>query len=591
MAENKSKETLMKKIQEPKKKKELIIENKKLWEFALNGANLGTWTYNARTEQLQMDQRAVEIYRSKPTTMDEWLSIIHPDDFHSVKDENDAFMNDIHDERTFEYEYRVITDSGKVAWLLERGRKIELEKDGKPFRTAGTICDITKKKEAERLQKEETERYNLAVNATRDGIWDWNIKTNIIECTDRCREIIEYLDSDKLGYLMDSDLWENHIFLDDYKRISKALKDHLEKGTVYNTNFRYRTHNTEPYRWINSRGQAIFNEKGEPVRMVGCFRDISDLKTTQIALEQSEQRFRNFLNNMADVAYEIDSSGKITYINKAAENLFNLPIEQIRGMSFFPLVASECRQFAIDSHQQTLKGINREEYEVTVGRGKIAQFINEPLRNKDGKVIGAFGIARDISDRKKIEEELKEAQKDLEHRVEIRTKELKSALDEMIKKENEVEKHKKSLKKINGRLLESNQALSALARNIDEEKNTIESNIQQIINAKIMPIICELRNREDCKKWHADLGIIANHLSGLVPGSENQQNINNSLSNQEMKISILIKDGLTSEQIAENLYISLHTVKTHRKNIRNKLKIKNEKINLVSYLKTAIKTK
>jgi DNA-binding CsgD family transcriptional regulator len=101
-----------------------------------------------------------------------------------------------------------------------------------------------------------------------------------------------------------------------------------------------------------------------------------------------------------------------------------------------------------------------------------------------------------------------------------------------------------------------------------------------------MPIVKELQEDESCSRRQADLEVLATHLKNMTAGSSLYDKIDTSLTHQEMRVAVMIKNGLTSQQIGGLLCISLHTVKTHRKNIRKKLKIDNVPFNLVSYLKS-----
>ena len=185
---------------------------------------------------------------------------------------------------------------------------------------------------------------------------------------------------------------------------------------------------------------------------------------------------------------------------------------------------------------------------------------------------------------KRTEDALKNAHDELELRVKERTKELKAKLFEMKRNENEILKHKTSMEKINLQLLETNQALSVLARNIDKDKEAIENRIFKIVNSKITPIVMELKEDKRFRKREADLEALEAHLNILVSDLSLDSEIDTSLTDQEMNVAVMIKNGLTSQKIAKILCVSLNTIKTHRKNIRKKLKIQNSKLNLTSYL-------
>ena len=302
-------------------------------------------------------------------------------------------------------------------------------------------------------------------------------------------------------------------------------------------------------------------------------------------LRESEKRFKNFLGNLGDIAYEIDSSGNTTYANKMAETITGVPLKDIIGKPFFPLFTEESQAIAMDVYQRTLKG-ESPEFDLTFTNGRICRYKNKPLRDKDGKIIGVFGITRDISERVKAEEALKKAHDELEHRVKERTFELNNALKTIKRSEKELTQRKFALEKLNRELIETNQALSILARNIDRDKELLEKKIYEITSTNIIPIINELQDDKGCQKRLADLELLKTYLNSLIPGPTDQHKIVAYLSSQEMRVAAMIKRGLTSPKIAEMLNVSLHTVKTHRKNIRKKLKLQNSNINLCSYLRS-----
>ena len=132
-----------------------------------------------------------------------------------------------------------------------------------------------------------------------------------------------------------------------------------------------------------------------------------DLNDT--APRKTEERFRMFLNNLGDIAYETDSSGNLTYANKITEVITRVPLKDMIGHPFLPLFTIESQQIARDVYQKTLSGKSLE-YELTFASGRTCHFKNEPLRNNNDKIIGVFGIARDITERKKAEKALNESE-------------------------------------------------------------------------------------------------------------------------------------------------------------------------------------
>ena len=122
-----------------------------------------------------------------------------------------------------------------------------------------------------------------------------------------------------------------------------------------------------------------------------------------------DAKFRNFLDNLGDIVYEADTSGNVTYANKVAEKMTGIPLDDIIGKPFLPLFTKESQLIAIDVYEKTLNGESAE-YELTFTNGRVCHFKNEPLRNENGQVAGVFGIARDITERKRVEKTLRDSE-------------------------------------------------------------------------------------------------------------------------------------------------------------------------------------
>jgi len=129
-------------------------------------------------------------------------------------------------------------------------------------------------------------------------------------------------------------------------------------------------------------------------------------RRSENALRDSEERFRSFFDDLGNAVYRADAQGNITYANKFSEKLTGLPLEDILGKPFAPLFTSESQRVAADVFQRTLDG-QSPEYELTFTSGKTCRFKNRPLRDDDGRIVGVFGISRDISERKQAEKHLR----------------------------------------------------------------------------------------------------------------------------------------------------------------------------------------
>jgi len=164
------------------------------------------------------------------------------------------------------------------------------------------IRDLTKQKEAIHKLKISEERYQLAVNGSTDGIWDWDIVTQEAYFSPRYKALLGYSDQDFPDLI--SSFW-THLHPEDHQWVSTAFKAHLAQKSPYDIEYRLRTKSGE-YRWYRTRGQALWAESGAPIRMAGSITDITKAKVAesalvqgQLELQRASQAKSEFLANMS----------------------------------------------------------------------------------------------------------------------------------------------------------------------------------------------------------------------------------------------------------------------------------------------------
>jgi PAS domain S-box-containing protein len=194
-------------------------------------------------------------------------------------------------------------------------------------------------------------------------------------------------------------------------------------------------------------------------------------------------------------------------------------------------------------------------------------------------------IFRDITERKCAQEALVNSCAELNCLVEERDSELKKSITELKLKCKELSLLKIEGEKINNELLETNNALSILARNINGHRLEAEKTVAGTINSRIMPVVDNLRNSDKFDDIQSGLDVLDAHLQTLAKELRGEMNTVANLTPSEVQVATMIKNGMKSREIAEKFYISLQTVKTHRRNIRKKLNIQSPNTSLASYLR------
>jgi DNA-binding CsgD family transcriptional regulator len=179
--------------------------------------------------------------------------------------------------------------------------------------------------------------------------------------------------------------------------------------------------------------------------------------------------------------------------------------------------------------------------------------IKTPLYGNGGEIFGTTGIARDISHRKRAEDELK-------------------------KRERELEAKSRNLEEVN-------IALKVLLKQREEDKTDLEEKVLTNIKKLVEPYLEKLRRTRVDINQTAYINIIETHLNDILsPFQRNLSAKYPNLTPREIQITNLIKEGKTTKEIAEILNSSQGAIDFHRNNIRNKLGLKNKNTNLRSHL-------
>jgi PAS domain S-box-containing protein len=143
------------------------------------------------------------------------------------------------------------------------------------------------------------ERLDLLVEATLDGIYDWDIPSGRLWHSPRLHRLLGY----GVGEMADAiDRWEDLIHPDDRDRAVDALQAHFEKNTPYAVEYRMRAKDGG-YRWFFDQGRAVRDGEGGPVRMVGSMHDVTD----RVEAEAVQTRLGRIVENSLNEIYVFDA--------------------------------------------------------------------------------------------------------------------------------------------------------------------------------------------------------------------------------------------------------------------------------------------
>jgi PAS domain S-box-containing protein len=268
--------------------------------------------------------------------------------------------------------------------------------------------ELAERKRAEEALRVSEERFALAVQGSNEGIWDWDIKNNTLYWSPRFKELLGYAD-DELD--VDFDTFESHLHPDDRERMGAAIEAHLKDRGPYNVEQRLRTKSGE-YRWFRARGQALWGEAGNPIRMVGSSTDITERKVAEEELAHERDLLHALMDNIPDTIYFKDAASRFTRINRAQAQVLGLndPKEAI-GKTDFDFFTPEHARDAYADEQEFVKSgqplVDKVE-RIRRADGQIlwVSATKVPITDKEGRVAGIVGISRDITERKQAEEKI-----------------------------------------------------------------------------------------------------------------------------------------------------------------------------------------
>lgn len=147
----------------------------------------------------------------------------------------------------------------------------------------------------------------------------------------------------------------------------------------------------------------------------------------------------------------------------------------------------------------------------------------------------------------------------------------RQALDALQHSQAELQAYASHLERLNTELRETYHAMLVLARNAERARQDAEAHLITHLRSLVLPLIEDMRQDERLLPYETTLTLLVNAIQDAVAGLATHLAVVPALSAREMRIALMIKNEMTSEDVAAYLQISPETVKTHRRNIRKKL--------------------
>ncbi len=280
-----------------------------------------------------------------------------------------------------------------------------------------TAVEVTERHRAEQALKASETRYRLVSRATNEAIWDWDLTSNKVEWNEGVSTLFGY-SAGQVG--PDASWWIGTIHPEDRDRITASIHSVIDGGRTYwKDEYRYRRSDGS-YAPVVDCGYVVHDEEGRAVRMIGAMMDLSDVKRAEAALAAEKEQLAVTLRSIADAVVTTDTDGTIVLMNKAAEDLTGSTQEEAAGRSFgevFRLIDEPSGRAHDDLVRAILgsdgpRGLPPNTALVTRdGRVRQIAETGAPIKDQSGRALGVVVVFRDITEKRRLEEEMLKASK------------------------------------------------------------------------------------------------------------------------------------------------------------------------------------
>ena len=302
------------------------------------------------------------------------------------------------------YEFRLVHRDGHL-------KNIFLTVDVIPGtkKSIASLMDITARKQAEQALWESEKKYRQLFMNAPAAIYE-------VDYRNRCFTSINDMIPGLTGYsreeLMEMDPWK--MFTEASRKTYLKRMRLMKQGGDVSASQEYELRKKDGgVLWVNMNIDYAI-EDGMPVRARIVAHDITDRKRAEVALQESEERYRTLVENANDILFRTDSTGHFTFINPVALRLSGFTPEELIGKHYLATIRPDMRDAAANFFgRQFVKKLENTyfEYPIIIKSGEerwIGQ--NTQLMLEDGKLVGFQAVARDVTERKQFEAALSESE-------------------------------------------------------------------------------------------------------------------------------------------------------------------------------------
>jgi two-component system, chemotaxis family, CheB/CheR fusion protein len=412
-------EELMTMIDDQKRTELALRESQYRFSIASEAANIGIHDYDVINNRVFWDEKIRLLWgvgTEEDITYQTFAAGLHRDDLATTQMAVDKALDPLGNGHYYA-EYRVINRrDGKVRWVAATGQTFF--ENGKAVRLIGTAQDISERKRSEealRASKEELERqsrlYDTTLSTIHDYVYNFDREGKFLYANQILLNLWGIKKEEVVGKTM-ADL--NYPKEVEAKLLGGVREVFATGKTVKNETF---------YTSPDGRGayfenilSPFFALDGSVEFVSGTSRDVSERRRMEETLRQQTALLNNVNDNTTELIFMKDLQGRLTYANAATLEAMGLTLEEAIGSDNGVRFYNPAEAPPIDANDRHVAEtgetiVVEETYTRADGEQRVFLSTKSPLREETGKVVGIIGVSRDITERKQVEEALRQQQK------------------------------------------------------------------------------------------------------------------------------------------------------------------------------------
>ncbi|MEG3991126.1 PAS domain S-box protein [Microcoleus sp. S28C3] len=328
------------------------------------------------------------------------FNAIHPDDRSSM---GTAWSTAVANRSLYEVEFRMRRHDGEYRYMSCRGVPI-LEADGTIREWVGANTDITERKQAEEDLRQRNALLNSILESTPDIVVVKDREGRYVALNSNLANFIGKPIEEILGK-------DDSQLLPPAVAVSMMAKDREVMETGITETYEEEIFQGEICATFLTTKAAWRDTQGNILGIIAIARNINDRKQAEEALRERNDLLNSILESTPDIIVVKDREGRYVAMNSNLANFLGKPIEEIIGKDDWELLSPESAREMIAKDRHILAAGITEIYEEDVSQGETTKTFlttKAPWRDANGNILGIIGTTRDISDRKKVEQTLRQ---------------------------------------------------------------------------------------------------------------------------------------------------------------------------------------